>query len=222
MNRRFGCGCGGCLGASLLGVAVVALLGYFLVWVPVSGFLAGWRAPPAQSQGQTPTTSQGSAVQVPTRPPAPSAAQLAAAPTRAEVQAFVRVRRDVRSALGSSFTALERVFADIQNGQTPSLLTALGVLRDVGGTVGAARTAQTRALARERLSLERYDALRLSVNRALGVPSIDLGRVAEALRSGQLPDLSASVQGADPATTALIAPFRQELLVTAPLGLLGL
>jgi hypothetical protein len=207
MNRRLGCGCGGCLGASLLGVVAAALLGYFLVWVPVSTFLAGWRTPPAQTA---------------TLPPAPSAAALASPATRAEVQAFVRVRRAERTALGSSFTALQRVSGEIQAGQAPSLLGVLGVLREVGGTVGAARSAQSQALIRERLSAERYAVLRGRVNRALGVPNVNLGQVAEALGRGQLPDLSAAVPPADPQQVALVAPFRQELLVTAPLGLLGL
>jgi len=39
---------------------------------------------------------------------------------------------------------------------------------------------------------------------------------------GQLPDLNASVETADAASQKLVTPFRSELTVTAPLGLLGL
>ncbi len=213
MNRRWGCGCGGCLGSSLLTLVLLLGLGYFLVYRPVQGFLAGLGTPPAQSQPQSSTAQ-------PTALPSPSATVRPL--TAAEVQRFVRVRRSVRAALGSSFVGTERAFRDLQNGQVPSLLTVLGVLRDASGSIQQGREAERAALAREGLSPVRYAELRAGVNRALGVPDIDFARAAASLRQGRLPDLSASVRPADERSRQLIAPFRQELLTTAPLGLLGL
>jgi hypothetical protein len=208
MNRRWGCGCGGCLGSTLLVLLVTIGLGYFFVVKPVQNFLAGFGAP---SQTQT-TTQNGQTV-----PAAPQAAL-----TTADVQRFVRVRRSVRTAMGDSFTGVQKVFTEIQNGQTPNLVTVLGVLRDAAGSVGQARSAQAAKLEQEGMNLGRYSYVRAEVNKALGVPDIDFQKAAQALSSGQLPDLNTTVRPPDAQTTRLVAPFKNELTVTAPLGLLGL
>ena len=216
MNRRgWGCGCGGCLGSALLTLVVLLALGYFFVFRPVQNFLAGFSAPAQTQAGQvqtnrTPATQsdQPNTVQVPVK--------------LADVQRFVRVRRAVRAAMGSSFTGLSRTFEQIQQGSAPNLATMLGVLREAAGSVGAARSAQGQALAAQGVSEARYGYLRNEVNRALGVPDIDFQRAAQALMRGQLPDLNTAVRPADPATKRLIAPFQNELTRTAPLGLLGL
>ncbi|EYB67799.1 hypothetical protein DEIPH_ctg032orf0040 [Deinococcus phoenicis] len=193
-------------------LVVLGALAWFLVIQPARTFLDAWRAP-AQTQTQPQT---GAAT-----PPAPTG-NVNAPLTKADVERFVRVRRDIRDALGTSFTGLQQVWTDIQNGQTPNLWTVTGVLRDAGTAIGNARQAQAAALAREELSLERYAAVRSAVNRALGVPNVDFAQAAQALQSGRLPDLNTSVQTATAQEKALVAPHRAELTQTAALGLLGL
>ncbi|WP_412026603.1 hypothetical protein [Deinococcus yunweiensis] len=214
-RRGLGCGCLGC-GGSLLVLVVLAAVAWFAVIRPAQQFLAGWTVPQTQTTGtQTPGAQNG------TTTPAPTGN--AAAPlTQADVQKFVRVRRDVRTALGSSFTGAQQVFTEIQAGQTPNIVQVLNVLREVGGSIGAARTAQSAALAREGMSAERYAAVRSGVNRGLGLPDIDFAQAAAALQRGQVPDLNGTVQSATAQETALVAPFRQELTTTAAAGLLGL
>jgi hypothetical protein len=209
MNRRWGCGCGGCLGSVLMTLLVVVGVGYFLVYRPIQSFLAGFGTP-AQTQSQTAQTTAGGQ-------PFPQAAL-----TTADVQRFVRVRRSVRTAMGSSFEGVQKVFTNLQNGQGPNALTILGVLRDAAGSVGAARTAQQAALAREGMNILRYNYVRGEVNKALGVPDIDFQKVAQAVTNGKLPDLNTTVRPPDPRNEKLVTPFKSELTVTAPLGLLGL
>ena len=211
MSRRWGCGCGGCLGSVLVTLLVVGALGYFVVYRPIQSFLAGFGTP-AQTQTQTQTTTNGQ--------PLPTPAQ--AALTSGDVQRFVRVRRSVRKAMGSSFTGVERVFTDIRNGQAPNLMTVLGVLRDAGGSVGQARTAQQAALEREGMNASRYVYVRGEVNKALGLPDVNFQQAAQSISQGKLPDLNTTVRPPDTRNTALVSPFKSELTVTAPLGLLGL
>ncbi len=208
MSRRWGCGCGGCLGSVLVTLLVVGALGYFLVYRPIQNFLAGSGAP-VQTQTQT---ANGQ-----TPPAAPQAAL-----TTGDVQRFVRVRRSVRTAMGNSFTGVERVFTDVRNGQAPNIMTVLGVLRDAGGSVGQARAAQQAALEREGLNASRYVYVRGEVNKALGLPDINFQQAAQAISQGKLPDLNTTVRPPDARNAALVAPFKSELTVTAPLGLLGL
>ena len=218
-KRGLGCGCLGCGGGSLVVLALLGALAWFVVIKPARDFIAGWQPP--QTQSQTPQ-AQTPGAQTPnqTTPPPTGGAQTAL--TRSDVEKFVRVRRAVRNALGANFTQLQQVWTDVQGGQTPNILQVLGVLRQVGGSVGAARSAQSAALTREGLSLERYAAVRAGVNRALGVPNVDFARAAESLQRGQLPDLNSSVQAATAQEKSLIAPFRTELTATAAAGLLGL
>ncbi|CAM3252870.1 hypothetical protein DEDE109153_07430 [Deinococcus deserti] len=224
-------------------LALLGALAWFAVIRPAQDFLSGWRAPQTQTQtGQNPSGQESDGgVVMPQLPgnggnnngaasdsagknqDAPAATGNMNAPvTRAEVQKFVRVRRDVRQALGTSFTGLQDVWTDIQGGQSPNLLQVVGVLRNAGSSVGAARNAHTAALQRENLSPERYAAIRSAVNRALGLPNVDFARAAESLQRGQLPDLNGTVQTATAQEKALVAPFRQELLTTSAAGLLGL
>lgn len=187
---------------------LVAGFGYFAVYRPVQNFLAGFGAP-----AQTQTAAQEAQAQ---------AAQAQRPLTTADVQRFVRVRRSVRTAMGDSFGSVERLFGDLQNGQSPSAVAVLGVLRDATGSVGTARSAQQAALAREGMSTARYTYVRGEVNKALGLPQIDFQKVARSVSQGQLPDLNTSVQTGDASNQKLVTPFRSELTVTAPLGLLGL
>ena len=152
-----------------------------------------------------------------------SQAQPQAALTQHELQQFLRIRQDERSALGESFSSLQTIFDDIKNGQAPGFLQVSAALRDVGGSVGDARDAQQAALKREQLPEERFNAIRHQINRALGLPSIEFGTIFSDLKSGTLPSFDEAVKtGVDPQTKALIEPFRSELIATAPLGLLGL
>lgn len=204
MWGRRGCGCG-CGGFVVLLLAVLAA-GYFLVYRPVVTFVDGFRTPPIQS-AQIPAAS----------------GNIRAAPSKAEIEKFVRIRRTERAALGSNFGSIQNIFQHLQNGQTPSFWQVTGVLRDVGSSVGAVRAAQTAGLVGEKLSRERYNVLRDNVNRALGLPDVDFGTIAGDLKNGKLPDLNTAVKlEADPKTAALIEPFKKELTATAALGLLGL
>lgn len=219
MRRRgVGCGCLGCGGSTLLVLVVLGLLAWFLVIQPARTFLDAWRLP---TQTQTQLQTNGETVTPAPTSPAPSG-NVNAPVTQADVQRFVRVRRDIRDALGSSFTGLQQVWTEIQNGQTPNVLTVVRVLGDAGSAIGRARQAQAAALAREGLSAERYAVIRRTVNRALGVPDVDFAQAAEALQQGRLPDLNTAVQTATAEERARIAPYRAELTETAALGLLGL
>ncbi|WP_245808335.1 hypothetical protein [Deinococcus hopiensis] len=184
----------------------MAGLAWFYVVQPAREFLASWQ-PPAQVQ----TTAQQSGG---TKADAPL--------TTADVQRFVRVRREVKKALGSSFTNVQQVWTDIQNGQSPSVVTVLNVVRGVGSGIGQARQAQTAALAKEGMGAARYAAVRREVNRALGLPEVDFAEAANALQQGRFPDLNTTVQTATASERALVAPFREELTKTAAAGLLGL
>ncbi len=229
MRRGPGCGCLGCGGGGVLVLAVLGALAWFLVIQPARTFLESWQgAGTAVTAPQTPPASGGTGIDVPTLPgPGGTATPPAAAPagtplTARDVQRFLAVRREVRAALGGSFEPLQQVWTDLQQGQSPNILTLAQVLGRVSGSVGAARTAQAQALAREGLSAERYAEVRGAVNRALGVPDIDFAQAAEALRAGRLPDLSTTVRAATPQERDLVAPYRAELTQTAALGLLGL
>ena len=209
MNRRGpGLGCLGCGGGSLLVLALLAFAAWTFVVQPARDFVAGW-----QTQGTQSTSAA--------RPPAPQG-KVDAPLTVADVQKFVRVRREVRVALGTSFSDLQRVWQDIQAGQSPNLLQLATVLRQTAGNVGAARQTQQAALAREGMSNERYAVVRAGVNRALGLPSVDLVKAAEGLQNGQLPDLNTTVKPATAQEKALVAPFDKELRASAAAGLLGL
>ncbi|WP_189054298.1 hypothetical protein [Deinococcus daejeonensis] len=219
-GRGWGCGCLGCGGGTLLVLALLGGLAWFLVIQPARAFLANWQTPTTQTQGGPAQSGQAQGGGTVT-PPAPTG-NVNAALTKADVQKFVRVRRDVRQAMGSSFTGVQQVWTDIQNGQNPNLFQMMTVLREVGGSVGAARQAQEAALNRENMSAERYAAVRASVNRALGVPSIDFSQAAQSLQNGQLPDLNRDVQTGTAQERALVQPFQRELTDTVALGLLGL
>ncbi len=206
MRRRgLGCGCFGCGGSSLLVLALLGALAWFFVLRPARDFVAGLNPAPAQTQTL----------------PAPTA-NVNAPLTKADVQQFVRVRRKVGAAMGSSFTSLQGLLTDLNSGQSPDIMRVLGVLRETAGSVGAARQAQFGALQAEKMSLERYGVVRAAVNRALGMPNIDLGKMAGALQQGKLPDLSRDIQTASPQEKALVKPFEGELRKTAAVGLLGL
>jgi hypothetical protein len=205
MNARRGCGCG--CGGVLVVLIVLVAAGYFFVVRPITNFVNSWQVP-IQSAGQP--------------VPAPSG-NINAALSRSEVEKFVRVRRLERAALGSSFTSAQTILNDVQNGQTPSFWQIAGAMRDLGSSVGAARQAQVAGLVKENLSRERYNVIASGVNRALGVPSIDFGKIASDVQSGRVPDINTSVTTTpDPQVVRLIAPFKTELSATAALGLLGL
>ena len=225
MTRRGpGCGCLGC-GGSLLIIAALLGAAWLFVLKPAQDFLNGMRTGPAQSQ--TNPTPGGSGVNVPQLPggsstPASTPGTVNAPVTKADVQAFVRVRRQAAQALGGTFTELQNVWTQIQNGQTPNLLQVFTVLRNTTGSVSQARAAQGAQLDKENMSAERYAVVRATVNRALGLPNIDFAQAAEAVQQGRMPDLNRTVVAATPEERALVEPFRAELQQTAAAGLLGL
>lgn len=157
----------------------------------------------------------------PGTPPAASSVQ--APVTKVDLQKFMAVRADEKTALGDSFSSLQTIFDDIKKGNNPGFLQVAGALRQIGGSVGDARAAQKTALVQQDLSSVRFRFVREQVNRALGIPSFDFNKVLSKLKSGDLSSLGNTVNtDADPQTRALIEPQRTQLLETAPLGLLGL
>lgn len=198
----------GCLGAAILVLALLVLGGYFLVVRPVQSFLQGFQAPFAQN-GQ-PGGQQT---------PAPRADVRL---TRDQVQDFVRVRRDIRAAVGQDFAQYENLYRDFVAGQAPTTLELVALLRSSGAVITRARTAQQAALTREGLSAGEYANVRREVNRTLGVPEIDLQTAARSIQSFQLPNFDQVVPPPNPANRRLIEPFLNELRPTAPLGVLGL
>ncbi|ADV66668.1 hypothetical protein [Deinococcus maricopensis] len=192
----------GCLLVAVLALLAVGAGAYFLVYVPARDFVQN------TAGGVLAPRAGGPAATTPL--------------TRAQVQQFVRVRRDVRAALGDSFTRLEGIYQAYAAGRTPGVQEVVGALREAGSLVSRGRAARDAALRREGLSVQRYEATRDEVNRALGVPQVDLAVLAEALRSLRLPSAEAVTVPSDPRSAPLITPFRAELLATAPLGLLGL
>lgn len=208
MKRRGpGCGCFGCGGTALITVLVLGALAWFFVVKPAREFVANWQSPQTQAQTQATPAPTGNVNQP---------------VTRADVERFVRVRREVRKALGNSFTGLQQLMNDMNSGQNPNLMQVLDVLKQTGQSVGQARAAQAAALTSEGMSLERYAVIRSTVNRALGLPNVDFGKVAQSIQNGQLPDLNRDVQQATPAEKALVKGFENELKATAAAGLLGL
>ncbi len=200
----------GCLGGFVAVLLTLGLGGYFFVYRPVQNVLGGFRSLSA------PLTSGGQGQQLPSAPRAD--VRLGAA----QVRQFVRVRRDVRDAVGQDFERLQNVYQGVANGDPPGTLKVLGVLREAGGFLSRAKGAQQRALLREGLSEGEYADVRAQVNRALGVPAFDLRAAARNLQSGRLPDWSEIVPPPNPHNSELIAPFLNELRDTAALGLLGL
>lgn len=182
-------------------------LAWFFVFKPAKDFIASWQAP--QTQSQTNKT------------PAPTG-NINAPMTKADVEKFVRIRRKIQTALGGSFTGLQQLLNDMNNGQQVNVMQVLSVLKESTSSIGAARTAQANALISEGMSLERYAALRSDINRALGLPNIDFAKVADSLQKGQMPDLNKDIQTATEQEKALVAPFKAELNKTAAAGLLGL
>lgn len=143
--------------------------------------------------------------------------------TKNELQRFMAVRKDEKMAFGESFSSLQNLWVDIRDGNPPSFLQVTGALRDIGGSLGDAKAAQKAGLLRENLSCERYNDVRSQINRALGVPGIEVDKLFSQLKSGDLSNLGSTVDTeSDPKTKALIEPYRTQLLETAALGLVGL
>ncbi|PYE52848.1 hypothetical protein [Deinococcus yavapaiensis] len=201
----------GCLSATLVILVLVGVLGYFFVWVPIQNFLANFNVPNVavgQRQPGVPST--------------PQSVRSAVSLTGEEVRDFVRIRRSVGQAVGQDLGQFQNLYQDFANGQTPSALEVWNVIRNAGGVIGQARTAQEAALRRENMTQAQYANVRTEVNRVLGLPEVDLGVAAQSLQNLQLPNWDQVVVPPLPANKRLIDPFVNELRPTAALGLLGL
>ena len=213
MIRRLGCSALGCFGS--LALTLVALgVGWF-----------GFVQPAITSvTGQIESTISGGPAAP--QPRAGRADDLSAPLTRAELEKFVRIRRDVRESMGSAWPRLEQVYNDVQAGQPLDWWTAVQAVRALGESVADARAALERGLVAENLSRERYAFIRQKVNLALGLPQVDLagvlGELGRSQQTGSLPDLSGKVTVATPEERKQVEYFAKELRVTAPLGVLGL
>lgn len=204
----------GCLGGFVAVLLALGLGGYFFVYRPVQNALDGFRSFTA------PLTPGGHAPGG--RGELPPASRADVRLSAAQVRQFVRVRRAVRDAVGQDFTGLQNVYQGFANGNPPGTLQILGALRGAGGFLGRARGAQQQALAREGMSGDEYADVRAQVNRALGVPELDLRAAARNLQGGRLPDWNQVVPPPNERNAKLIGPFLNELRATAALGLLGL
>lgn len=217
MIRQLGCSALGCFGS--IALTLIALgVGWFGFVQPAIGNLTG-QLDTALNGGPT------GGVSAP-QPRAGSAEDLQAPLTRAEVEKFVRIRREVRVSMGTAFPQLQQIYADIQAGEPLNAWTAVQAVRALGTSVADARAALERGLVDENLSRERYAFVRQKVNLALGLPQVDfagvLGELARSQGTGSLPDLGGKVTVATPEEKAMVERFSRELRVTAPLGVLGL
>ena len=210
----------GCLGGFVAVLLVLGLAGYFLVWRPAQDFLRNFDAYTAPFRQDGPAGQNGSAPRDGSgAPPAPRAdVQL----TAEQVRDFVRVRRVVRTAVGGDLGRFERVFADLQNGNTPNVLELMNTLRDAGGVIARAREAQQAALRRENMTPGAYENVRQEANRALGLPQVDLQAAARALGAGRLPDFRQVLPPPSAHNQRLLEPHLPALRETATLGFLGL
>lgn len=213
MIRRLGCSALGCFGSIALTLLALGV-GWFGFVQPAIGNLTG----------QIETTLNGGPAAP--QPRAGNPEDLQAPLTRAELEKFVRIRREVRKSMGNAFPQLQQIYADIQAGEPVNAWTALQAVRALGSSVADARAALERGLVAENLSRERYAFVRQKVNLALGLPQVDLagvlGELARSQENGSLPDLSGKVTAATPEERQQVEYFAKELRVTAPLGLLGL
>jgi len=147
--------------------------------------------------------------------------------TPAQVQRFVRVQRQTRAELGQSYTQLEQRYKSItSNGFNPSSL--LDAFKETGTLLGNARSAQRRALEREKLSGAEYNWIKGEVYKAAGVDytGLNLADLAQRFNGSgvlqffgsnyKVPEVSSSLNA------PVVRPFRDELAKTSALALLGL
>lgn len=146
--------------------------------------------------------------------------------TRAELESFVRVRRAVRAAVGDDFLTIAALQSQLQErlqGQENGILQTLQAVGNLAGAIARGKTAQSEALVKEQMSAQRYAQIRKQVERGLGLPSVDLGQIRQIVQQpadGENWKKFVTVPKAE--ERALVAPFAEELKVTAPLGLVGL
>ncbi|WP_261663982.1 hypothetical protein [Deinococcus sp. Marseille-Q6407] len=213
MIRRLGCSALGCFGSLALSLILLGV-GWFGFVQPAIGNLTG----------QVTATLNGAPASAQPRAGRPE--DLSAPLTRAEVEKFVRIRREIRKSMGGTFPQLQQIYAGVQAGEPVNAWTAVQAVRALGSSVAEARAALEQGLVRENLSRERYAFIRQKVNLALGLPQVDfsgvLGELARSQSSGSLPDLGGKVTVATPQERKMVQDFSRELGVTAPLGLLGL
>ena len=204
MIRRF---LFGCFTSLLMLILVLGVALYFIVIRPIQGVVGAVNEQPTLSGKYTP----------------PSSGKL----TQAQVQRFVRIQRQTRADLGQSYTQLERRYTSITTGGfNPSSL--LDAFKETGTLLGDARSAQRRALEREKLSGAEYNWIKGEVYKAAGVDYTGLNLTDLAQRfngSGVLQFFGSSykVPQVTPSLNApIVRPFRDELAKTSALALLGL
>jgi hypothetical protein len=111
--------------------------------------------------------------------------------TKDQVDRFARVQREVRRALGQRFDEIDakynRLKAEADGSEQPSVGEAFGALGELAGVLIDARRAQVNALNQERFSSAEYSWVRTRVYEAAGVEAtsgFDFQKMAEAARKG--------------------------------------
>jgi hypothetical protein len=199
----------GCLVIAVLGMAVLAVGGYF-VYRAASPIVQNARNYLDQFkqlgelernvQNQSPYTAPGNG-------------EL----TAEQMERFARVQQHVRGTLGQRFEAIEAKYKQLKfNNESgaerqASFRDVMSALGDLAGVVVDARRIQIDALNQERFSPAEYDWVRARVYEAAGVEAtstIDLHKIAEAARRGTGIDFD------DPPKlpTAKIPPKNRELV----------
>ena len=204
MIRRF---VFGCFTSLIMLVLVLGVALYFIVIRPIQGLVGVVNEQPALRGTYKP----------------PSSGKL----TGAQVQRFVRVQRQTRADLGKGYTQLESRYKQLTTGGfNPSSL--LDAFRETGTLLTDARSAQRRALEREKLSGAEYNWIKGEVYKAAGVDYTGLNLADLAGRfngsgilqffgsSYKVPQVSSSLNA------PIVRPFRDELAKTSALALLGL
>jgi hypothetical protein len=151
--------------------------------------------------------------------------------TARQVEGFVAVQRRVREATGERFEQVVdryRGLGEPGAEVTPSQVAA--ALNDFATLAVDAKRVQVAAVNELGFSRQEYNWVKTQVYLALGlgdVSEVDLDRLMEAAKKGDLEALAEGVQRTDrpavpPANRALVEPHRDELQQYLPLAVVGL
>lgn len=153
--------------------------------------------------------------------------------TQAMVDRYVTVQQQVQRALGPRMADLkvkyEALDKALQGERREASLREIAVsLKDLAGTVIAAKKAQVAALNGAGFSVREYEWVRQQVYAAIGVAAagFDVKRIAEDARSGQVDALTKreppAVGDVPERNKTLVAPLEPQLKEWAPLAFFGL
>lgn len=173
----------GCLVIAVLGLVVVGVGGYFL-YRAASPAIENARN---YLRGMADLDKLGKDITNQSPYEGPASGEL----TSEQVQRFVRVQDNVRTALGQRMSEIEAKYqhlkANSQSGQQPSVTEVIGGLSEIANVFMDARRLQVSALNAEGFSQAEYSWVRDRVFQAAGVEvtsMVDLSKLEEAVREG--------------------------------------